>query len=94
MPGADKFVYAPEPIDVGRLLEADIVSNGQKVSLTTTAPIDPGWSLSPFMSFHLTVHSKGSSVIKKFPIFSDSSAPGYSFYIFIINVDEENEEFY
>ncbi|KAM3288900.1 Stomatal closure-related actin-binding protein 2 [Capsicum baccatum] len=47
--GADKFVYAPEPIDVGRLLEADIVSNGQKVSLTTTAPIDPESGLGSYV---------------------------------------------
>ncbi|KAK4346097.1 hypothetical protein RND71_036273 [Anisodus tanguticus] len=47
--GADKSVYAPEPIDVGRLLEADIVSNGQKVSLTTTAPIDPASGLGSYV---------------------------------------------
>ncbi|XP_022872079.1 stomatal closure-related actin-binding protein 2-like [Olea europaea var. sylvestris] len=38
--GANKFVYAPEPIDVGRVLQVDIVSNGQKVSVTTSGPID------------------------------------------------------
>lgn len=38
--GADKSVYAPEPIDVGRVLEVDIVSNCLKASLTTVGQID------------------------------------------------------
>ncbi|KAJ6912522.1 hypothetical protein NC651_015064 [Populus alba x Populus x berolinensis] len=42
--GADKTFYAPEPFDVGRVLQVDIVSNGQKVSVTTSGPIEPGWS--------------------------------------------------
>ncbi|EPS58021.1 hypothetical protein M569_16796, partial [Genlisea aurea] len=37
--GANKSVYAPEPIDVGRVLQADICSNGLKVTLTTPKPI-------------------------------------------------------
>ncbi|KAK4481778.1 hypothetical protein RD792_012689 [Penstemon davidsonii] len=37
--GANKCVYAPEPIDVGRVLQVDIVSNGQKESLTTNGPV-------------------------------------------------------
>ncbi|VFQ68863.1 unnamed protein product [Cuscuta campestris] len=41
--GADKSVYAPEPIDVGRVLEVDIVSNCLKASLTTVGQIDQGW---------------------------------------------------
>lgn len=40
--GADKPVYAPEPLDVGRILQADITSNGQKVTVITAGPIDPG----------------------------------------------------
>lgn len=42
MPGATKSVYAPEPFDVGRILQAEIFSYGQKITLTTTGPIDPG----------------------------------------------------
>ncbi|KAG8479706.1 hypothetical protein CXB51_029244 [Gossypium anomalum] len=38
--GANKTMYAPEPLDVGRILQADILSNGQKVSVTTANPID------------------------------------------------------
>ncbi|CAN6930326.1 unnamed protein product, partial [Brassica oleracea] len=39
--GANQAVYAPEPFDVGRILQADILSNGQKVTVTTDGPIDP-----------------------------------------------------
>lgn len=42
-PGATKCVYAPEPIDVKRVLQVDIVLNGQKVMLTTRGPIQQGW---------------------------------------------------
>nr|VDD57569.1 unnamed protein product [Brassica oleracea] len=38
---ANQSVYAPEPFDVGRILQADILSNGQKVTVTTDGPIDP-----------------------------------------------------
>ncbi|KAK8633007.1 hypothetical protein V6N13_013861 [Hibiscus sabdariffa] len=40
--GANKIMYAPEPLDVGRVLQAEILSNGQKVSVTTANPIDSG----------------------------------------------------
>ncbi|KAM5552722.1 stomatal closure-related actin-binding protein 3-like [Rosa sericea] len=40
--GANKLTYAPEPFDVGRTLGADIISNGQKLTVTTAGPIDPG----------------------------------------------------
>lgn len=40
--GATKSVYAPEPFDVGRILQADIVLEGQQITLTTAGPIDPG----------------------------------------------------
>ncbi|KAK9016302.1 hypothetical protein V6N11_078804 [Hibiscus sabdariffa] len=35
-------MYAPEPLDVGRVLQAEILSNGKKVSVTTANPIDSG----------------------------------------------------
>ncbi|KAL8229444.1 hypothetical protein R6Q57_014344 [Mikania cordata] len=38
--GATKPIYAPEPFDVGRVLQADIVSDGVSVMLTS-GPIDP-----------------------------------------------------
>lgn len=40
--GATKPIYAPEPFDVGRLLQVDIVFDDQRSALTTTGPIDPG----------------------------------------------------
>ncbi|KAF3442167.1 hypothetical protein FNV43_RR16083 [Rhamnella rubrinervis] len=47
--GANKSVYAPEPFDVGRILQADIVSNGQKVSLITAGPIGPAVGLGSYV---------------------------------------------
>lgn len=49
--GANKSVYAPEPFDVGRILQADIVSNGQKDTLITAGPIGPGQLFSKFFVF-------------------------------------------
>ncbi|XP_075474306.1 stomatal closure-related actin-binding protein 3-like [Primulina tabacum] len=46
--GANKCVYAPEPIDVGRVLQVDIVSNGQKICLTTDA-IDKAVNLAGYV---------------------------------------------
>ncbi|XP_024019533.1 stomatal closure-related actin-binding protein 3 [Morus notabilis] len=43
--GANKPVYAPEPLDVGRILQADICFNGQKASVMTPGPIDPAAGL-------------------------------------------------
>ncbi|KAF5937566.1 hypothetical protein HYC85_025072 [Camellia sinensis] len=40
--GATKSVYAPEPFDVGRILQAEIMLDGQKITLTTAGSIDPG----------------------------------------------------
>lgn len=45
MSGATKTVYAPEPFDVGRVLHADIIFDGQKFTISTTGPIDPGLNL-------------------------------------------------
>ncbi|WVZ68476.1 hypothetical protein U9M48_017411 [Paspalum notatum var. saurae] len=38
--GATKFTYAPEPFDVGRLLQAEIVLNADKIIVQTDGPID------------------------------------------------------
>ncbi|XP_043691925.1 stomatal closure-related actin-binding protein 1-like [Telopea speciosissima] len=38
--GATKSVYAPEPFDVGRILQADIVAEDQRVTVRTSGPID------------------------------------------------------
>lgn len=41
--GANRSVYAPEPYDVGRVIQADILSNGHKFTVTTDGPINAGW---------------------------------------------------
>ncbi|KAL5673563.1 hypothetical protein ACJX0J_017869, partial [Zea mays] len=38
--GATKFTYAPEPFDVGRLLQAEIILNADKIIVQTDGPID------------------------------------------------------
>ena len=40
--GATKSVYAPEPFDVGKILQADVNLDDHRITLTTTGPIDPG----------------------------------------------------
>lgn len=47
--GANKPNYAPEPFDVGRILEADILSKGQKFTLTTDGPIEPAAGLESYV---------------------------------------------
>ncbi|XAR69537.1 hypothetical protein NMG60_11001166 [Bertholletia excelsa] len=47
--GANKSIYALEPFDVGRFLEVDIVSNAQKVTVTTSAPIGPAAGLASYV---------------------------------------------
>ncbi|KAI7734222.1 hypothetical protein M8C21_004539 [Ambrosia artemisiifolia] len=39
--GATKHIYAPEPSDVGRILQVDVISDGHSITLTTSDPIDP-----------------------------------------------------
>ncbi|KAG5395611.1 hypothetical protein IGI04_017425 [Brassica rapa subsp. trilocularis] len=38
--GANQSVYAPEPYDVGRVIQADILCNGQKFTVTTEGRIN------------------------------------------------------
>lgn len=41
--GATRPQYAPEPLDVGWLLRADLgLPNGTRESVTTTGPVDEG----------------------------------------------------
>jgi hypothetical protein len=40
--GATKPSYAPEPFDVGRIIQVEIISGGQQIALSTTGIIDPG----------------------------------------------------
>ncbi|QCD86190.1 Stomatal closure-related actin-binding protein [Vigna unguiculata] len=39
--GATKSVYASEPFDVGRVLQADVISESEHLTLSTVGPIDP-----------------------------------------------------
>ncbi|KAL8136197.1 hypothetical protein AgCh_010700 [Apium graveolens] len=47
--GANKSSYAPEPFDVGRILQVDIASNGQKSAVTTAGPVDPAAGLGTYV---------------------------------------------
>ncbi|KAB5551668.1 hypothetical protein DKX38_008979 [Salix brachista] len=61
--GANKTFYAPEPFDVGRVLQVDIVSNGQKVSVTTSGPIEPAAGLASHVENLLRKSSFEFSVV-------------------------------
>lgn len=47
--GANKPIYAPEPLDVGKILRADVVSDTQTISVTTVATIDPASGLTSYV---------------------------------------------
>lgn len=47
--GATKSVYAPEPFDVGRFLQAEIVLDDEKFTLSTTGPIDSAPGLGSYV---------------------------------------------
>lgn len=54
MPGATKSIYAPEPFDVGRVLEADISTDDRTITVSTSGPIDPGlYKLVAFLSLSI-----------------------------------------
>ncbi|KNA08653.1 hypothetical protein SOVF_160700 isoform B [Spinacia oleracea] len=47
--GANKPIYAPEPLDVGKILRADVVSDSQTISVTTVATVDPAPGLTSYV---------------------------------------------
>ncbi|XP_020547834.1 stomatal closure-related actin-binding protein 2 isoform X1 [Sesamum indicum] len=61
--GANKCVYAPEPIDIGRVLQADITSNGLKVTLTTDGPIKQASDLGSYLEALLRKPNNDFSVV-------------------------------
>ncbi|EYU18600.1 hypothetical protein ABFS82_10G151500 [Erythranthe guttata] len=61
--GAHKCVYAPEPIDVGRVLQADITSNGLKVTITTNGPIQQASELASYLETLLRKPNNDFSVV-------------------------------
>ncbi|KAL8480236.1 hypothetical protein ACS0TY_026964 [Phlomoides rotata] len=61
--GATKAAYAPEPFDVGRTLQADISTNDQTVTVTTSAPIDPAPGLGNYVEALVRRHDTEFSVV-------------------------------
>lgn len=61
--GATKSAYAPEPFDVGRILQAEIISDGQKLTLTTTGPIDPAAGLGNYVESLVRRHDTEFNVV-------------------------------
>ncbi|GLT95718.1 hypothetical protein SLE2022_133840 [Rubroshorea leprosula] len=61
--GANKSMYAPEPLDVGRILEADVISNGQKATVTTDGPVDSAAGLGSHVETLLRKSSSEFSVV-------------------------------
>ncbi|XAR59600.1 hypothetical protein NMG60_11015491 [Bertholletia excelsa] len=61
--GATKTVYAPEPFDVGRVLQAEIISEDQKVILTTTGTIDPAAGLGNYVESLVRRHDTEFNVV-------------------------------
>ncbi|KAJ0977983.1 hypothetical protein J5N97_013457 [Dioscorea zingiberensis] len=47
--GATKSIYASEPFDVGRFLQAEIVFNDERIILKTSGPIDPAAGLGNYV---------------------------------------------
>ncbi|XVE79040.1 hypothetical protein DITRI_Ditri14bG0026000 [Diplodiscus trichospermus] len=61
--GATKSVYAPEPFDVGRILQAEIIYDGQLIILTTTAAIDPAAGLGNYVEALVRKHDVEFNVV-------------------------------
>lgn len=47
--GANKSTYAPEPLDVGKFLQADILSSSQRISVSTSTVIELAAGLSSYI---------------------------------------------
>ncbi|KAK6925500.1 Stomatal closure-related actin-binding protein, coiled-coil domain [Dillenia turbinata] len=61
--GATKSVYAPEPFDVGRILQVEIVSGGQKITVVTAGPIDPAAGLGSYVEALVRKHDIEFNVV-------------------------------
>ncbi|KAI5673824.1 hypothetical protein M9H77_14188 [Catharanthus roseus] len=80
--GATKSVYAPEPFDVGRILQAAIVADGQLITVATTAPIDPGSPLDPGLQiFNLIITFYLFLFVNKQLWYPSLTAPGLGNYV-------------
>ncbi|XP_010938834.1 stomatal closure-related actin-binding protein 1 isoform X2 [Elaeis guineensis] len=63
IPGATKSVYAPEPFDVGRFLQAEIVLGAESITIATTGPIDPAAGLGSYVEALLRKHETEFNVV-------------------------------
>ncbi|KAK4762459.1 hypothetical protein SAY86_008227 [Trapa natans] len=61
--GATKSIYAPEPFDVGRKLQASLVFNGRQITLTTTGPIDSAPGLGSYVELLLRKHDTQFNIV-------------------------------
>lgn len=61
--GASKLAYAAEPLDVGRVLQADILSNGQKITVTSAGPIESAAGLGSYVETLLRKSSSEFNVV-------------------------------
>ncbi|CAI9285224.1 unnamed protein product [Lactuca saligna] len=61
--GATKPIYAPEPSDVGRLLQVNVISVGVSVTLTTSGPIDPAAGLGNYVEALVRRHDTEFNVV-------------------------------
>ncbi|XP_015873238.3 stomatal closure-related actin-binding protein 1 [Ziziphus jujuba] len=61
--GATRPVYALEPFDVGRILQVDITTEGQMITLTTTGPIDPAAGLGSYVEALVRKHDVEFNVV-------------------------------
>ncbi|KAK9065130.1 hypothetical protein SSX86_016513 [Deinandra increscens subsp. villosa] len=61
--GATKPIYAPEPSDVGRVLQAEINSDSHSIMLTTTGPIDPAAGLGNYVEALVRRHETEFNVV-------------------------------
>ncbi|CAH1436040.1 unnamed protein product [Lactuca virosa] len=61
--GATKSIYAPEPSDVGRILQVDVVSDGQTITLTTSDPIEPAAGLGNYVEALVRRHDTEFNVV-------------------------------
>ncbi|XP_057433111.1 stomatal closure-related actin-binding protein 1-like isoform X2 [Lotus japonicus] len=60
---ATKSIYAPEPFDVGRILQVDIISEGLHITLSTTGPVDPAAGLGNYVEALVRKHDSEFNVV-------------------------------
>ncbi|XP_071704110.1 stomatal closure-related actin-binding protein 1-like [Rutidosis leptorrhynchoides] len=61
--GATKPIYAPEPSDVGRVLQAEVISDSLSITLTTSGPIDPAAGLGNYVEALVRRHDTEFNVV-------------------------------